>query len=157
MKLQRKLFVKPDYYEGLNEAEAEWLKNKRKEIARNTLKKRKDLINQNKWDDLKKLRNKVKGREEINAAEAGIRGKYKGKGAYKYIKDAVNIAADKKKAEEILRSKKTAELISKLKTGGKIGLGVLGAGALTGVGVHAVKKAKEKSEVKKAKKSILEE
>ncbi len=46
MKLQRKLFVKPDYYEGLNEAEAEWLKNKRKEIARNTLKKRKDLRDQ---------------------------------------------------------------------------------------------------------------
>ena len=155
MKLQRKLFVKPDYYEGLNEAEAEWLKNKRKEIARNTLKKRKELRDQKKFKELGELKKKVRG--EINAAEAGIRGKYKGNGAYKYIKEAVNIAADKKKAEEVMKSKKTAELISKLKTGGKIGLGVLGAGTLVGVGVHAVKKAKEKSEVKKAKKSILEE
>ena len=97
MKLQRKLFVKPDYYEGLNEAEAEWLKNKRKEIARNTLKKRKELRDQKKFKELSELKKKVRG--DINAAEVAIRGKYKGNGAYKYIKGAVNIAADKKKAE----------------------------------------------------------
>ena len=47
--------------------------------------------------------------------------------------------------------------MSKLKTGGKIGLGILSAGALAGVGVHAAKKSKEKSKIEKAKKSILEE
>lgn len=169
MRLQRKIFVSPDYYEGLNEAEAKWLENERNKIAKQLIGDRKKAIGNREYHK----RGKIKGlldnaSKRLREAEAGIRGTYKGPGRYKYVKEAVNKEATRKREEELVRqalekkaaeesAKKSAKNLAQLKTAGKIGLGVLGTGALVGLGIHAVKKSKEKSKQDRAKRSVLGE
>ena len=169
MRLQRKIFVSPDYYEGLNEAEAEWLRKERSKIARKELKKYRDRKGSYS-NPKKKLKDLIKEdiEKKVGDAEAAIRGTYKGDGRYKFVKEAVNKEATRKREEELVRqalekkaaeesAKKSAKNLAQLKTVGKIGLGVLGTSALVGLGIHAVKKSKEKSKQDSAKRSVLGE
>lgn len=96
MKLYRKIFVDADYYKGLNEAEAAWLKKTRSNLAKKYYKKYKEASAQD------KSKVKFNLREELKAAELGIRAgsdkdiKNKFHKHYKYVKSAVNDVAERK-------------------------------------------------------------
>ena len=86
MILKRKIFVDPDYYKGLNEAEEQWLREKRSNLAKKYNGLRKNKRDGNNKKNLENLR------KEINRAERDIRGNTK-EGPGKYVRDAVNKSA----------------------------------------------------------------
>ena len=165
MKLHRKIFVDADYYKGLNESEASWLKKIRSNLAKKYYKKYKEAASDNK----KKAKIKFNLREELKAAELGIRTgsdkdiKNNFHKHYKYVKSAVNNVAERKKQE---LEKKTRNLIvvkeigektqnlNKVKEISKKALIIGGPILGVGLGIKAIKDLKAKHDENKKKTDI---
>ena len=155
MILKRKIFVDPDYYKGLNEAEEQWLREKRSKLA-----KKYNGIRKNKKDGSNK-KNLENLRKEINRAERDIRGKTK-EGPGKYVREAVNkSAAEKKKKElarqaELLAEKKKKDAIKSVGKKVLIGAGIVGGlGLGVALGSKAIKNKRDREKKDAVKKQIL--
>lgn len=155
MILKRKIFVDPDYYKDLNEAEEQWLREKRSKLA-----KKYNGIRKNKRDGNNK-KNLENLRKEINRAERDIRGITK-EGPGKYVREAVNkSAAEKKKKElarqaELLAEKKKKDAIKSVGKKVLIGAGIVGGlGLGVALGSKAIKTKRENDKKENIKSQIL--
>lgn len=157
MILKRKIFVDPDYYKGLNEAEEQWLREKRSKLA-----KKYNGIRKNKKDkDGSNKKNLENLRKEINRAERDIRGNTK-EGPGKYVREAVNkSAAEKKKKElarqaELLAEKKKKDAIKSVGKKVLIGAGIVGGlGLGVALGSKAIKNKRDQEKKDAVKRQIL--
>ena len=157
MILRRKIFVDPDYYKGLNEAEEQWLREKRSNLA----KKYNGVRKTKKDKDGRNKKNLEKLREEINQAERDIRGNTK-EGPGKYVREAVNkSAAEKKKKElarqaELLAEKKKKDAIKSVGKKVLIGAGVVGGlGLGVALGSKAIKNKRDREKKDAVKRQVL--
>lgn len=175
MRLQRKLFaIQPGYYDGLNEAEKDWLEKKRSKIAKSIEKDKQKLKSEGKFDKnarinlLKKLRNEtIKAEKIINGGKAYSKpyrvrevddsGRFS-----RYIREAVNNVyqdkqLEKAKAIELTKKKaaESAEKVAKLKKLGKGALVVGGTALGIGLGTKTIKNYKDRKKQEQTKNSVL--
>ena len=177
MRLQRKIFVKPEYYKdlGLNEFEENWLRKKRSKLAKKYWKesiekspdKKPELI-KNLTKDLRKAERDISGGKVSTKPYEIVQKDPKRIG--RYIKEAVNSVGDRKKKEAQVIEKELAlklradriELAEKLKKQKNLkknigkGAVIVGGTALgVGLGMKAISDHKKNKKKKETKEAIL--